>query len=81
MARKSACKGGGVLYFDPLSVFPPFPPPNYICLRCSPSSVCNWLREVCRDELCQPLVDEIEGEWGDAFNMTSLAGMLSREHL
>eukprot|EP00667_Euglena_gracilis_P002116 EG_transcript_2117 len=31
---------------------------------------------VCRDELCQPLVDEIEEEWGDAFSMTSLAGML-----
>jgi len=32
---------------------------------------------VCRDELCQPLVDEIEAEWGDAFNMTSLGGMLT----
>lgn len=25
----------------------------------------------------QPLVDEIEAEWGDAFNMTSLGGMLT----
>lgn len=32
---------------------------------------------VCRDELCQPLVDSIESEWGDAFNMTSLGGMLT----
>eukprot|EP00669_Euglena_mutabilis_P005167 TRINITY_DN1654_c0_g1_i1.p1 TRINITY_DN1654_c0_g1~~TRINITY_DN1654_c0_g1_i1.p1 ORF type:complete len:343 (+),score=95.15 TRINITY_DN1654_c0_g1_i1:133-1161(+) len=32
---------------------------------------------VCRDELCQPLVDEIEGEWGDAFNMATLGGMLT----
>lgn len=32
---------------------------------------------VCRDEMCEPLVDEIESEWGDAFNMTSLGGMLT----
>lgn len=32
---------------------------------------------VCRDEMCQPIVDEIEAEWGDAFNMTSLGGMLT----
>jgi hypothetical protein len=32
---------------------------------------------VCRDELCQPLVNSIEEVWGDAFNMASLGGMLT----
>ena len=31
---------------------------------------------VCRDELTHPLVDKIERVWGEAFNFSSLAGML-----
>jgi hypothetical protein len=31
---------------------------------------------VCRDELTRPLADEIQKAWGEAFNFSSLAGML-----
>jgi hypothetical protein len=31
---------------------------------------------VCRDEMCQALVDVIEEKWGASFNMSSLGGML-----
>jgi hypothetical protein len=31
---------------------------------------------VCRDELCHTFVDEINVAWGEAFNFSSLAGML-----
>ncbi len=31
---------------------------------------------VCRDELTRPLVDDIQKTWGEAFNFSSLAGML-----
>jgi hypothetical protein len=31
---------------------------------------------VCRDELTRPLVAHIQGVWGEAFNFSSLAGML-----
>jgi len=30
---------------------------------------------VCRDELCTPLHDEVQRCWGEAFNMSSLAGV------
>ena len=30
---------------------------------------------VCRDELCTPLQDEVRATWGEAFNMSSLAGV------
>jgi hypothetical protein len=31
---------------------------------------------VCRDELCQPLTALVHGQWGEAFNFASLAGIL-----
>jgi hypothetical protein len=31
---------------------------------------------VCRDEICRPLVDAMYEAWGEAFNFSSLAGML-----
>ena len=32
---------------------------------------------VCRDELCRSLFDEVEKMWGDAFDVSSLAGILT----
>lgn len=31
---------------------------------------------VCRDEITRPVVDEIQGAWGEAFNFSSLAGLI-----
>ena len=32
---------------------------------------------VCRDELCRSLFDEVEGMWGEAFDASSLGGILT----
>ena len=32
---------------------------------------------VCRDELCRPLIDEVEAMWGGSFDFSSLAGILT----
>ncbi|MDH5676021.1 MAG: hypothetical protein OEZ06_28120 [Myxococcales bacterium] len=31
---------------------------------------------LCRDELCRPLADDVHDAWGEAFNFSSLGGML-----